>query len=69
MNRLAHLVERLTTRPAGVVDGAALMAGIIAKAEQALAGNIGPPADWSHASPAVTAHRERLLEWLQTKAD
>lgn len=43
---------------------AALLDSIIAKAERALAGDIGAPADWTNAPAALVAHRERLLEWV-----
>ena len=60
--RAAKLSRRVVWTPS-----AALVEGILAKAERALRGDVLEPADWTNARPDVVAHRERLLEWVRTK--
>lgn len=62
--RAVELSRRATT-----TNRAALMDGIIAKAERALRGEVLEPADWTNAPAAVREHRERLLECLRTRRD
>ena len=64
LRRLERLAPRVVWTP-----GAALLEGVMAKAEHVLAGGAAEPADWTNARPDVVAHRERLLEWVRTKPE
>jgi len=43
-----------------------LLAGVMAKAEQVLRGDVLEPADWTNAPAALREHRKRLLAWVET---
>lgn len=64
LRRLERLAPRFVWTPS-----AALLEGVMAKAERALRGDAAEPADWTNARPDVVAHRERLLEWVERQQD
>ncbi len=61
-------MERRAARSARTTDKArpALLAGVLAKAEQVLRGDVLEPASHQDAKPDIVAHRERLLAWVET---
>ena len=62
--RAEQLIAQRTARTPGADELAALLDGVLAKAERALAGDIGAPADWTNVRAEIVAHRWRLLQWV-----
>lgn len=62
-------IERRAARLSLPIDTArpALLASVLAKAEQVLRGDVLEPASHQDTTPDIAAHRERLLAWVSTR--
>ncbi len=62
-------MERRAARSARTTDTArpALLAGVMAKAEQVLRGDVLELASWTNAPAAPREHRDGLLAWVETR--